>query len=521
MGSTERSASTEAPSAVDVLIIGAGIAGISAACHLRMHCEDLTFAVVERRQDLGGTWDLFRYPGIRSDSSMQNYGFGFRLWTAPRVLSPGSDIKAYIRETAEEYRVTEHIVFGVRINELSWSSDDNCWTAHGTDETDGSARSFTARFLVGCTGYFDYDTPHRPEFPGEEQFAGPIIHPQHWPTDLDVDGKKIVVIGSGATAMTLVPTLAGQAELVTLLQRSPSYVLSVPAVDPVAATLDAVVPKQLLYRLTRVRNIHAESWFYMLSRRHPTAARGILLNSVRWQLRGKTSMTGFSPRYRPWDQRVCLVPDGDLFDALRTGRAEVVTDEIEAFTSSGIRLKSGEELSADIIVTATGLRLKIFGGIAISVDGEPVEPADRMLYKSAMLEGLPNLVLTVGHTNFSWTLKADAVSTFMTRLLRHMQQHGYATAIARDHGANATASPIYDNLSSGYLSRASALLPRQGKSGPWRTVQDIAHDSTVLRHAPIDDGVLEFDQSATRGRDIRSLVGALPRPIRLALASLS
>ncbi|MFF2747206.1 flavin-containing monooxygenase [Kitasatospora sp. NPDC058048] len=475
-----------------VLIIGAGLSGIGVACRLRRELPDRDFAILERRDGIGGTWDLFRYPGVRSDSDMFSFGYEFRPWDGLQVLADGASIRTYVAATAREYGVDESIHYGLRVLAADWSGERQQWTVTALHEASGERQTWTCSFLVTCTGYYDYDRGHLPEFPGVGQFEGVRIHPQHWPRDFDYAGKKVVVIGSGATAVTLVPAMAGTAEHVTMLQRSPSYVFSLPSTDRITAWQRKVLAAPLVHRMTRRRNIRLQRLLFNASRRFPRAVRGLLLAGVRRGVGKGFDMTHFSPRYDPWDERLCAVPDGDLFKVLREGRASVVTDTIETFTATGIRLASGRELAADVVVTATGLNLQALGGASISVDGEVRGLHDVCTYKSVMLEGIPNLAWVFGYTNASWTLKVDVAAAYLVRLLKHMDATGQTVAVPVDRAANATGDGVVDELSSGYIRRAKDAMPRQGRDFPWRMVMDYRHDRKVLLSDPIEDGVLRF-----------------------------
>ncbi|MER6096075.1 NAD(P)/FAD-dependent oxidoreductase [Streptomyces sp. NPDC001728] len=482
---------------VDVLIIGAGLSGVSAACHLETGNPGTTYAVLERRAAIGGTWDLFRYPGIRSDSDMYTFGYGFRAWHGTKVLADGSDIRRYVRATAEEHGVGDRILFGRRAVRADWSSDEGRWTVETVDETTGATEVRTARFLVGATGYYDYDAGHRPEFPGEERFGGTFLHPQHWPEDLDHTGKRVVVIGSGATAITLVPAMAGAAAHVTMLQRSPTYIMALPADDPVSVVLRRLrVPARLVHRIGRARNIALQRGLYALSRKAPRTMRRILLAGVRARLGKSVDMRHFTPAYKPWDQRLCVVPGGDLFTTLRSGRASVVTDHIETFTETGVKVGSGEEIPADIVVTATGLRMQLAGGMQMAVDGKPVVTRDHLLYKGVMLDGVPNLAMIIGYTNASWTLKADLASGYVSRLLAHMDRHGHTsvTPVAAE-ADRSTVSVMGESLASGYIARGDTIMPRQGTRDPWRIRNDYYRDRRALSRSPIEDRALRFDRT--------------------------
>jgi cation diffusion facilitator CzcD-associated flavoprotein CzcO len=480
---------------VDVLIVGAGVSGIGAACHLTRECPDKSFLVLERRVRMGGTWDLFRYPGVRSDSDMFTFGYKFRPWNETNVMADGPSIQRYIEETAAEYGLDEHVRFGLRVLKGSWSTDDGVWTVEVSDEASGGRKKFTANFLIACTGYYNYDNGYRPDFPGEAEFSGPIIHPQHWPEDLDYRGKRVVVVGSGATAVTLVPMMAAEAAHVTMLQRSPSYILSVPPVDTISERLRRVLPDSLVFRMARRRNIGLQRALYGVSKSRPAAMRALLLKLARRQLGDAFDTKHFNPRYEPWDQRMCIVPNGDLFKVIRSGRANIVTDQIERFTPNGISLLSGEELEADVIVTATGLDVQMMGGAEMEIDGAPLAVAEALTYKSVMLEGVPNATIVFGYTNASWTLKADLAAEYTCRLLNHMDAHRYTQAVAHGTAADRGTGSVLDSLTSGCVRRASGRLPRQGVRAPWLVHNDYARDVPILRFGPIDDGVLQFSRT--------------------------
>jgi cation diffusion facilitator CzcD-associated flavoprotein CzcO len=476
---------------LDVLIVGAGLSGIGAACRLRSEVPEATFAIIEERAASGGTWDLFRYPGVRSDSDMYTLGYDFRPWAGTTALAGGGEILQYVRDTAAEYGVDEAIEYGQRVTDGSWSSADRCWTVTLHDAATGEATTRTSRFLYLCAGYYRYDRGYSPEWPGREAFTGTIIHPQEWPEDLDVAGKRVVVIGSGATAVTLVPALARLGARVTMLQRSPSYVFSLPMKDVVAEWLAKVLPQRAAYAAARWKNIKLATAVYQICQRYPERAKAFLQGGVRRRLpAGYDVDTHFTPTYGPWDQRMCLVPDADLFKSISAGDAEVVTDHIETFTPSGLRLKSGRELEANIIVTATGLNLHPLGGIELAVDGEPVRIPEHVVYKGMMLDGVPNLVFALGYTNASWTLKVDMVSAFFARLLRHMRRAGSEVVVPRLPRTPMAKVP-YIEMTSGYFERSRALLPLQGEAAPWRLRQHYAKDAKLLR-GPVDDGALEF-----------------------------
>lgn len=477
---------------LDVLIVGAGLSGIGAAWHLQRRCPAQRYAILEAREASGGTWDLFRYPGIRSDSDMYTLGYAFRPWRDPKAIADGPSILAYVRDVAREAGIDGHIRFGHRVIKASWSTEQACWTVKVAVGPGGERRNLRCRFLLMCSGYYDYAQGHQPAFAGLEDYRGRVVHPQHWSDDIDYAGKNVVVIGSGATAVTLVPSMATTAAHVTMLQRSPTYVVSRPAEDKVANALRRYLPPALAYALARWKNVLLGMVFYQLCKRRPDKARAMILAGVRQELGpGYDVDRHFGPRYAPWDQRLCLVPDGDLFQAIRDGRVSVVTDEIERFTPRGLRLKSGQELEADLVVTATGLELKLLGGTALEVDGRPVDPAATVTYKGMMMSDVPNLATVSGYTNASWTLKADLVCDHVCRLLNYMQRHGLRQCVPRLEDPSMPRLPWID-FSSGYIQRSMQLFPRQGDRRPWRLDQNYALDLLNLRYGPLKDRALQF-----------------------------
>jgi monooxygenase len=490
---------------VDVLIVGAGVSGIGAACHLTRECPDKSYLVLERRERVGGTWDLYRFPGIRSDTDMLTFSYRFRPWNDIKVMADGPSIQKYVADTAAQYGVDERIRYGLKVLKASWSTELGTWTVEVRDQETGRKKKFTSNFLMVCTGYYNYDQPYRPEFPGEADFTGPIIHPQHWPEDLDYRDKSVVIIGSGATAVTLVPAMAEDAGHVTMLQRSPSYILTLPAEDKLMAQLRRVLPDSAVLRMMRQRNIVLQRVLYRVSKSRPGFMRSTLLKAAERQLHGASDLKHFTPTYDPWDQRMCFVPNGDLFKAIRHGKADVVTDRIERFTPTGIRLASGDELEADIIVTATGLNVQMMGGAHLEVDGAPVAMNETVTYKSVMLAGVPNASVVFGYTNASFTLKADLASEYACRLINHMDAHGYTQVVARATDADVGTTSVMDSLNSGYVQRAADQLPRQGTNGPWKVGNDYLRDVPVLRYAAIDDGVLQFSRAGRKAP-------AKPRP---------
>ena len=482
----------------DVVVIGAGISGISAGYHVQTHCPDRRYAILEGREAIGGTWDLFRYPGIRSDSDMHTLGFAFEPWTEERSIAGGDAIRRYIEETARKHGIDRHIHFGHRVHTAAWSTADACWTLQG----DGPSGPFavTCQFLDLCSGYYDYERGHSPVFPGAERFAGQIVHPQFWPAKLDVAGKEVVVIGSGATTMTLVPALAAKAAHVTMLQRSPTYVVSMPGTDRVARGLRRILPARAAYRLTRWKNVALQMLFFRLARTWPGRTKKRLLGLVRDALGPDYDVaTHFTPRYDPWDQRLCLVPDADLFEALKADRASIETDTVDTFVEDGIRLGSGKILPADIVVTATGLELKLGGGIALSLDGVSLDVAGRLQYKGMMFDGVPNLVATFGYTNASWTLKADLTALYLCRLLNAMRKRGARQAMPHNDDPGVTPEPFL-NFTSGYIQRAAAMLPTQGSRTPWRLNQNYLLDVIALRFGTVDDAMIFSSPQVQDGR---------------------
>jgi monooxygenase len=476
---------------LDVLIVGAGVSGIGAAYHLQATHPAKRYAILEARDDLGGTWDLFRYPGIRSDSDLHTFGYAFKPWTGDKAIADGHAIREYIRETATENGIDGHIRFGHRVRRAEWSTANARWTVEV--ERDGETVLISSRWLFCASGYYRYDEGYTPELPGLDRFAGPVIHPQQWPEDLDYAGKRVVVIGSGATAVTLVPAMAPEAEHVTMLQRSPSYVLPVPAEDPVANRLRALLGEKRAYPIIRRKNILRQRAVFVLSKRFPKAVRRLIraVNAKQLEGSGCDVDVHFKPAYDPWDQRLCAVPNGDLFRALRSGQASIATDQIDTFTETGIRLQSGQELAADIVVTATGLNVLGFGGIEFTVDGDDVSLPDTLTYKAMMLSGLPNYVYAIGYTNSSWTLKVDLVCEYFCRLIGHLDLHGYdaCVPVAPDNGMERR--PLLD-FKAGYVLRALDALPKQGTQAPWTVSMSYTQDARALRNDSLEDDAIRF-----------------------------
>jgi cation diffusion facilitator CzcD-associated flavoprotein CzcO len=478
----------------DVLMVGAGLSGIAAGYHLQKSLPNKSYAILESRDSLGGTWDLFKYPGIRSDSDMYTFAYSFRPWTNEKAIGDGADILQYMKDTAREFGIDKKIRFRHRVERASWSSKAARWTVDVRQGDSGKLVQFTCNFLFMCTGYYDYAEGYTPDFKGVDRFGKDrIIHPQKWDTALDYAGKRIVVIGSGATAMTLIPSLAKTAEKVTMLQRSPTYVVALPAIDPTANWLREKLPGSLAHRLTRLKNVSLTMAFFNYCRHFPEHATNLLLTAVERRIGKKVDVgTHFTPRYKPWDQRLCVVPNADLFKAIRAGKADVVTDQVDTFTENGILLKSGQELPADLIVTATGLQVQFVGGIKVFVDGALVEPHKELNYKGTLLTGVPNCGMAFGYTNASWMLKAELACQYMCLLLAHMDAKGYASVVprAKERGVE---TPLVD-LTSSYIQRAIELMPKQGAKTPWRLHQNYFLDLVDLRYRKIDDGFLHFER---------------------------
>ena len=476
----------------DVLIVGAGLSGIAAAYYLQKRCPGKSFAIVESRDSIGGTWDLFRYPGMRSDSDMYTLGYRFRPWTGDKAIADGASILQYLKDTAREFGIDRRIRFQQRVTQVAWSSEAAQWTVTLQHSHNGETRQMRCNFLFMCSGYYRYDRGYTPEWPGMERFQGEIIHPQAWRDELELAGKRIIVIGSGATAVTMTPALAQLAGHVTMLQRSPSYLVSAPSIDETAQRWRRIMPFALAAWLTRWRLILRQMFQFAISRSRPQETRASILAGVRQALGPDYDVERhFNPDYDPWDQRVCLVPDSDLFQAMKQGKASVVTARIDRFTEDGIRLESGELLPADIIVTATGLEMRIMHGIKILVDGKPVELGDTLSYKGMMYSGIPNLASAFGYTNASWTLKAELICEYVCRLLQRMERRGARQCMPRLDAAVETEA--YISFTSGYVRRALASLPKQGRRRPWKLYQNYLKDLLVMRFGPLEDGVLELE----------------------------
>jgi monooxygenase len=493
------------PEHFDVLIVGAGLSGIGAGCHLQANCPDKRYAILEARDSIGGTWDLFRYPGVRSDSDMYTLGYSFEPWSDAKAIADGPSILSYVRQTARDYGVDRKIRLHHRVVRAEWSATDARWTVEATRGDTQETVRLTCSFLLMCSGYYRYDEGYTPEFRGTERFRGRIVHPQQWTDDIHYAGKRVVVIGSGATAVTLVPAMAASAAHVTMLQRSPTYIVSLPAEDPIANSLRRVLPAKLAYSIVRWKNVLLTMLSFELSRRRPRVVRALVRKGVKRRLPPDYDIDKhFNPRYNPWDQRLCLVPDGDLFEAICDGRASVVTDQIETFTEKGLQLASGEELEADLIVTATGLNLLPLGGMEIAVDGREVELPKTMGYKGMMLSGVPNLALAVGYTNASWTLKCDLTCEYVCRILNHMDEHGYRQCMPHNRDPSVAPEPFID-FTSGYVLRSIDKFPRQGSKPPWRLHQNYARDIFALRFGTIDDGAMVFSNPVAEAGTVEPL----------------
>ena len=482
---------TNQTESIDVLIIGAGLSGIGGACHLRRNSPDRSFMILESREASGGTWDLFRYPGIRSDSDMYTFGYGFKPWSDKSSIADGHKILSYIREAAAEYDVEQHIRYQHKVVSASWSSTQSRWLVTAERGDTGEQITISCQFIFSCSGYYDYDQGYTPEFAGIDNFKGQVIHAQHWPEELDYQGKRVVVIGSGATAVTLVPAMSQDTASLVMLQRTPTYIASVPKEQPLAETLRKWLPDSWVFRLIRWKQVLFQIYLYQLSRRNPQRLRKVLLGLVRKEMGPDYDVdTHFTPDYNPWDQRVCGVPDGDLFSAIRENRAEVVTDHIDQFNKEGIHLKSGKQLDADIVVLATGLNLKFAGGVEYSVDGKVLDFAEHFIFRGMMFSGLPNMAFTIGYTNSSWTLKADLTGQYVSRLLNKMARHSYTTVTPRLTG-EVEEMPLLD-FDAGYVLRSRESFPKQGNRLPWKNYQNYIRDFIGLRLGRQNDDELEF-----------------------------
>eukprot|EP00592_Proboscia_alata_P000855 CAMPEP_0194372064 /NCGR_PEP_ID=MMETSP0174-20130528/20349_1 /TAXON_ID=216777 /ORGANISM="Proboscia alata, Strain PI-D3" /LENGTH=521 /DNA_ID=CAMNT_0039150341 /DNA_START=231 /DNA_END=1796 /DNA_ORIENTATION=+ len=480
----------------DVVVVGAGLSGVGCACRISTECADKSLLIIERRQTMGGTWDLFRYPGIRSDSDMTSFGFEFKPWFSDKILARGSDIHNYVLETADEFDIRKKVRLGLKMTQVNWSSTDQLWHLKALHEQSGEIKKITSNFVLNCTGYYNYDQGYRPRFKGEEVFKGDIIHPQHWPKDYEYSGKRIVVIGSGATAITIVPSMADKAQHITMLQRSPGYIISMPDVDYVAQFMAKLMGENWAYRITRRRNIWIQRTLYKACMRWPDFMRRLLLLHVKNQIGGKADMKHFTPRYNPWEERLCAAPDGDFFEKIREGKASIVTDHIDHFTETGIRLASGKDIAADVIITATGLNMQMMGGIELTVDNKPSPLNEKMCYKSVMIEDVPNFAWIFGYVNAPWTLKCDIASKYVSRLIKHMDANEFVSVTPIDNANNKVNSGLPDglNFNPSYVQRAQHMLPKQGNSGPWKLEQNYEKDKEVLLDHPLEDEYLTFSK---------------------------
>ena len=475
----------------DIIIIGAGLSGIGTACHIARQYPGKTLAILERREKMGGTWDLFRYPGIRSDSDMASFGFNFKPWYSDKVLAKGGDIREYVAETAREFGLYDKVKYGLKLEKANWSSAGQHWEIPALHEASGETRTYTCGFIVNCAGYYNFDEGYRPRFEGQERFKGQIVHPQHWPDDLDYSGKKVVVIGSGATAITVVPAMAERAAKVTMLQRSPSYIMAMPDTDKVSMAMNKVMPRKWVFKLTRKRNILFQRGLYLACQRWPERSRKLLISHMSKRA-PNIDPKHFTPAYKPWDQRLCAAPDGDFFAALRSGKADMVTDHIDRFDESGIVLKSGQHLEADIIVTATGLDVMLMGGLQLELDSKQVDLTSKMTYKGILIQDIPNYGWIFGYTNAPWTLKSDIGGQYLCRLFAEMEKSGATVVTPVDHGNNLTEVGMLDGFAPGYINRAKDRMPRQGRSGPWKVTMHYGKDKKILTEDPVVDGMLEF-----------------------------
>ena len=486
---------------VDVVVVGAGLSGIGAGYHLQTMSPDRSYVILEGRESLGGTWDLFKYPGVRSDSDMHTLGFSFKPWTEAKSIADGPSILKYLKQTVSQFGIDKHIRYGQLVAKAQWSTDDAQWTVTSTNKATGATNTYTCSFLFMCSGYYSYKKGHTPEFTGRERFKGTIVHPQEWPTDLDYAGKRVVVIGSGATAVTIVPSMADKAQHVTMLQRSPTYMVSRPDHDVLANRMRKVLPPKMAYNLTRFKNTWRQQLVYNKTRTDPNKVKQLLLGGIQLELGADYDIAKhFTPNYNPWDQRLCLVPNGDFFRAMREGKASVVTDHIASFTETGIQLASGEHLEADIIVTATGLELVTLGEMDFFVDGNQVDFAKTWTYKGFAYSDIPNLASTFGYINASWTLRSDLTAEYVCRLLNHMRKKGVVqcTPRLREQDRNMKERPWIDGFSSGYMQRMMHRMPRQGDHEPWINPQNYRRDKKMFKHSPIDDGVMQFTKQSAR-----------------------
>lgn len=483
---------------LDILIVGAGLSGIGAAWHFQDKCPNKSYAILEARQSIGGTWDIHRYPGVRSDSEMYTYAYNFKPWTGTKVIAEGHEILAYIRETAEENGIDQHIRYGIKVVKADWSDDTNMWTVTAEQTLNDTVKeiTYTCNFLLSCAGYYSYEGGYTPKFKGRNNFKGPVVHPQDWPEDLDYRGKNVVIIGSGATAVTLLPSMAKTAKHVTMLQRSPTYMANIPQNDHLSDALRWVLPDMLVHRLGRARGVALQRGVFRLSQTAPKLTSALLRGLVKRQVGNKVDMKHFTPSYNPWDERLCAVPNGDLFKALRQGHASVVTQHIDKFTKNGILLENGEELQADIIVTATGFNIQLLGGVQLSVNGKPVPLTDGMVYKGTLFEGVPNAAMIFGYTNSSWTLKSDLSSEYICRLLNYMDKMGAVKAMPMNKDDSIVKHSFINDgagcTNASYIQRALKNMPLQGNKLPWKVHMNYLKDLPMLRFSAVNDGAMEF-----------------------------
>lgn len=479
----------------NVLVIGAGISGIGAGHYLKKNCPNKSFAIIENRDSIGGTWDLFKYPGIRSDSDMFTLGYAFKPWISEKAIADGPSILEYLNETVKENNLKENINFNKKVVSAHWRSEDDLWKVVIKDNISEEEKEVTCNFLFMCTGYYKYENGYTPDFPGIENFNGQVIHPQHWPENLNYENKKVIVIGSGATAATIVPELSKKTKYVTMLQRSPTYFVSYPDIDLLANRLRKILPKSLAYTIIRLRNVFFQQWLYTMCRKYPKFIKKRLLKAVKDVLPNANIEKDFNPRYNPWEQRMCLVPNGDLFESIKSNGVKIETDEIEYFQNNSIKLKSSKELEADIVITATGLNLQQFGGTEIFVDNNKINPAETMTYKSMMFSGIPNFANSFGYINASWTLKADLTCEFVCKLLNHMDKNGFSSCVPKpDQSVKEQEDWLASEFSSGYIHRAIHLFPKTGDKSPWTNNQNYFKDFYEIKFGKVNDGAISFKQ---------------------------